>query len=92
MSRIVMFDIAMSSTMAPSAVSRAMPFEPSMTQFEIEMLRKPPLDSVPHLMRPLCGAMPSGNFFHVPAMTLPSWVRPCDETGWRWSMFSVARA
>ena len=53
MSRIVMLLNVMSSTIAPSTVSSAKPRQLSKTQFEMVMLRKPPFDSVPHLMRPV---------------------------------------
>ena len=59
MSRIEMLVTVMSSSMAPSTVSSASPWHPSNTQFEMVMLRKPPSDSVPNLMRPVpppCGA------------------------------------
>ena len=39
--------------MAPSTVSSAKPRQPSNTQLEMVMFLKPPLDSVPHLMRPV---------------------------------------
>ena len=52
-SRMVMLVMVMSSSSAPSTVSSAKPWQPSKTQFEMVMLMKPPLDSVPHLMRPV---------------------------------------
>src|SRR5665213_1023850 len=72
-SRIAIFEIATSSMYAPSEDSSEIPFDPSHTQFEIVRLRKPPFDSVPHLMRPLRDTRKSSaNFFHVPAITLPN--------------------
>ncbi len=53
MLRIAMLLKTMSSTMAPSAVSSAKPLQLSKTQFDMVMLRNPPFDSVPHLMRPV---------------------------------------
>jgi len=50
MARLV---IVMSSMNPPSTLSRARPRLYSNTQFEIVTFRKPPLDSVPYLMRPV---------------------------------------
>jgi len=44
MSRIEMLVTVMSSRMAPSTVSSARPWQPSNTQFEMVILRKPPSD------------------------------------------------
>ena len=52
MSRIEMLVMVTSSSSAPSTDSSASPWQPSKTQLEIVMLRKPPFDSVPNLMRP----------------------------------------
>src|SRR5579885_60220 len=51
-SRIVLPVMLMSSSKAPSELSSEIPLHPSMTFPEIVMLRNPPLDSVPHLIRP----------------------------------------
>src|SRR5579883_642667 len=59
-SRIVILDMATSSSRAPSTVSSARPWHPSNTQLEIVILRKPPFDSVPNLMRPVRGIRVSG--------------------------------
>jgi len=52
-SRTVMLLIVMSSSSPPSTVSSARPRQRSKIMFEIAMLRKPPLDSVPNLIRPV---------------------------------------
>ena len=52
-SRIVIFEIAMSSMCAPSTDSSARPRDRSKTTFEIVIFRKSPSDSVPILMRPV---------------------------------------
>jgi hypothetical protein len=72
-SRMEIFEIAISSVKAPSAASSAIPFDPSIAQFEIVIFRNPPFDSVPHLIRPFRGTLASSaNFAHFPASTLPS--------------------
>lgn len=49
------------------------PSQPSNTQFEIVMFLNPPLDSVPHLMRPVWGARElAGSFLKVPPSTAPT--------------------
>ena len=61
----------MSSTIAPSTDSSAKPWQLSKTQLEMVMFLKPPLDSVPSLMRPVphvrFGLMVIG--FQVPSST-----------------------
>ena len=57
-SRMVMLEIVTSSMIAPSTLSIARPRQSSKTQLEIVMFLKPPLDSVPNLMRPVCGDLP----------------------------------
>ena len=72
MSRMVMLVMLMSSSNAPSTDSSASPWQPSKTQLEIAMLRKPPFDSVPHLMRPVRKTRASGGYFlKVPSRTVP---------------------
>ena len=75
MSRMVMLETVMSSSSAPSTVSRARPWQPSKTQLEMVMLMNPPLDSVPHLMRPVPPILPRSvvpsNFLKVPSRTVP---------------------
>ena len=60
MSRIEMLVTVTSSRIAPSTDSSANPWQPSKTQLEMVMLRNPPFDSVPNLMRPVCGTRTSG--------------------------------
>ena len=72
MSRMVMPVKVMSSTIAPSSVSSAKPWQLSKTQLEMVMLRKPPFDSVPNLMRPVDGEPVFSGRFHVPSSTEPS--------------------
>src|ERR1700744_4825007 len=72
-SRMVVFVIVKSSSSAPSTLSNAYPRHPSKTQFEIVTLMNPPLDSVPHLIRPVYPECTSdGNFLKVPSSTVPS--------------------
>ena len=62
----------MSSQTAPSTVSSAKPRQLSKTQFEMVMFLKPPLDSVPNLIRPM-GCLNSGpNRLKVPSSNVPS--------------------
>ena len=68
----------MSSTSAPSSDSRANPWQLSKTQLEMAMLRKPPLDSVPSLMRPVAGQWGSGWSFQEPSRTEPSSIAAGD--------------
>lgn len=73
MFRIVMFVIVTPSNSAPATVSSASPWHPSKMQFEIVMFLNPPFDSVPSLMRPVCGTLTDGsNFFQVPSSMVPS--------------------
>src|SRR3954453_24216448 len=55
MSRMVMLVIATSSSNAPSTDSNASPRQYEKVQLEIVMFLKPPLDSVPNLIRPVPG-------------------------------------
>ena len=70
---IVMFEMTMSSSRAPSTVSNASPPQPSNKQLEIEILTNPPLDSVPHLMRPV---PPMGRRLKVPSSSVPNSQQP----------------
>ena len=73
LSRIVMLLIVTSSRFAPSTVSSARPWLPSNVQLVIVMFLKPPLLSVPNLMRPkMCPAASGPRFFQVPANTDPT--------------------
>ena len=67
-SRIVIFEIAMSSMCAPSTDSSARPRDRSKTTFEIVIFRKSPSDSVPILMRPV-GPSRSGRLFDGPLVS-----------------------
>lgn len=51
--RMVMLLMVTSSSRPPSTVSRASPRQYSKMTLEIAMLRNPPLDSVPNLIRPV---------------------------------------
>src|SRR5215469_6854290 len=92
MSRIVRPVKVTSSRRPPSTLSRAIPLQPSNTQFETVMFLKPPLDSVPNLIRPVRGTRASvGYFCHVPSMTVPTTYDPLTKQ-FVIVTFSVARA
>ena len=72
MSRIVMLVIATSSISAPSTLSIARPRLYSNTQFEIVTFLKPPLLSVPNLMRPVGPRLYFTVRLYVPSSSVPS--------------------
>ena len=91
-SRMVMFVMLTSSSSAPSTDSSANPWQPSNTQFAIVMFLKPPLDSVPNLMRPVRGTFDSvPKCLKLPSSTLPSSKSPLT-TQFAIVTLSVARA
>ncbi len=62
-SRIVIFEMVTSSSMAPSTDSKASPLQNSKTQLVIVIFLNPPFDSVPNLILPV-GPSWSGTLFH----------------------------
>jgi hypothetical protein len=66
--RMVMLLIVTSSSSPPSTVSSASPRQYSKTMLEMAMLRNPPLDSVPNLIRPV---RLNGPVLNVPSYSVP---------------------
>src|SRR5581483_9762149 len=72
-SRMLIFVHVTSSITAPSTLSMLNPRQPSKTQLETVMFLKPPLDSVPNLIRPVRGTFASSaNFLKLPSSSAPS--------------------
>ena len=66
-----------SSMIPPSTLSIASPLQWSNTQLVMAIRRKPPLDSVPNLMRPVgVGPCFSSKRLRVPSRKVPSWKPP----------------
>src|SRR6266545_2941555 len=67
--RMVMLLIVTSSSSPPSTVSSARPRQNSKTTLEMAMLRNPPLDSVPNLIRPVRPNVAA--VLYVPSISVP---------------------